>query len=214
MGGDFVKNLSKRPSRWECPGCKQEHRLPTGFYESPVALLAEERVPAELRSQIVREPAHDPLVFRLIDRAARALSRPVAVVLFLGFIALLSIHAASLVTASYFFPFATVFFVLTAIALLVVLPPNDRVSLRQYYRDCLAPIHPALRFLPVVLLLYSLGSYIYGWTIGHGEPLSSLPAPLREAASFSELVCVQALLMGALLFGALVLWHRARNRPS
>lgn len=44
MGGEFVKNIGKRPSKWSCPDCKTKYELPDGFYEHPIKLFAQDEL--------------------------------------------------------------------------------------------------------------------------------------------------------------------------
>ena len=55
MGGEFVKNIDKRPSNWVCPNCKTKYQLPKEFYEKPINLFTEQELPPLVRERIERE---------------------------------------------------------------------------------------------------------------------------------------------------------------
>ncbi len=55
MGGEFVKNLSARPSAWVCPDCKTKYQLPIEFYKKPVNLYTEEELPVSAQEQIEKD---------------------------------------------------------------------------------------------------------------------------------------------------------------
>jgi hypothetical protein len=55
MGGQFVKNISKRPSSWNCPNCKTKYVLPAGFYEDSISLFTKEELPPIVRERLEKD---------------------------------------------------------------------------------------------------------------------------------------------------------------
>src|SRR5215204_5986437 len=55
MGGEFVKNLRKRPSFWNCPNCKTKYELPQGFYENPISLFIDNALPLSVRERLKKD---------------------------------------------------------------------------------------------------------------------------------------------------------------
>jgi hypothetical protein len=53
MGGEFVEEINKHPTSWNCPNCDTEYQLPQEFYEESVALIAEKELPPHLRQLIL-----------------------------------------------------------------------------------------------------------------------------------------------------------------
>lgn len=52
MGGEFVRNIGKRPTSWNCPNCKTKYDLPNGFYENSLTLFTEEVLPQTVLDRI------------------------------------------------------------------------------------------------------------------------------------------------------------------
>jgi hypothetical protein len=55
MGGEFVRQIDKRPSSWNCPECKIKYALPVAFYKTPIMLFTQERLPETVLESIERE---------------------------------------------------------------------------------------------------------------------------------------------------------------
>ncbi len=53
MGGEFVRNVSKRPVSWTCPSCKMKYTISSTMYENPIRLYVEKDLPTEIRRRIV-----------------------------------------------------------------------------------------------------------------------------------------------------------------
>ena len=63
MGGEYIRNIAKRPASWNCPKCKTKYELPIGFYENPIMLFMEEVLPPPVLERIKKgfQTANNPL---------------------------------------------------------------------------------------------------------------------------------------------------------
>ena len=52
MGGDFIRNISERPSNWRCQECKTVYSIPSYVYDSPVYAYNEHSAPLEVAEKI------------------------------------------------------------------------------------------------------------------------------------------------------------------
>jgi hypothetical protein len=55
IGGEFVRDISKQPSEWSCPGCNTKYKLPDNFYENPIKLIAQQELPPIIQERIKRD---------------------------------------------------------------------------------------------------------------------------------------------------------------
>jgi len=215
MGGDFLTGLAKRPLRWKCPTCRRQYHLPAEFYNAPIPLVRAEALPPQLRGNVPKQAAPRPSGPKSLNAALRSLSRPTAWILLTGFAGLLAIHITSLLTRKYFFPYPEAFFMLAMFSVYVgLVPANERISARDYYRQYIKPIHPLLRWAPFLIMLYALFIYFFLGGITAGRRLIDLPPAVRQTAQYSQVICIQGFLMGTILLGGLIRWHRSNSRPK
>ncbi len=62
MGGEFVRNIDKRPSSWKCSNCNTKYELANGFYDNPVMLFIEEVLPETVLEQMEKDFKSQPSV--------------------------------------------------------------------------------------------------------------------------------------------------------
>jgi hypothetical protein len=55
MGGEFVRNIGKRPSSWNCPNCKSKYEILNGFYDNPIMLYTAEILPKSVLERIAKD---------------------------------------------------------------------------------------------------------------------------------------------------------------
>ena len=55
MGGEFVRNISERPSSWICPSCQTQYPISSAVYENPTRLYVEKELPFDIRQRIEKK---------------------------------------------------------------------------------------------------------------------------------------------------------------
>ena len=211
MGGDFVRNPENRPGTWDCPGCNKRYELDPAIFDHTVPLIPESQLPHEIREQVAFKPTSWQIFFNRVDAFFVTLKRPLAVIFFGAFSFVLLIHASSILFGTSSFPLVNILFSLIALSIIVITNTlESKISMRRYYEKYLKEIPLLWKIIVGYFFTYSIGIFIYGWTVTQGRRLTELAPQERLVAENTTLLCIQTMMISLFLFSGLLLWFRER----